>query len=672
MLFEGFTGGSNVTESPISDQQQTFNLYYEQVESPAAPSHSALYPTPGVTTLSTTSTGPGKANFTDPGTSRQFAVIGTSFVEINSLGATTVLGTVAIDDNPATICSNGAGGGQLFITSGDNGYTLDLSTNVLTQSRTGATTQGAALDGYFIALDAATGTIFVSDLLDGLTWDPTQFAQRSTQADPWISMKVSPANRYIYLLGKETGEVWFDAGLFPFPFALLPSGAIPYGIAAPFSIAVCEGTVTWLASTKLGTGLLVTAAGLTPQVVSTFAFTYAVSNYWRISDAVGDSYSEVGHLFYLLTFPTVKETWAYDFNSPSPMSITRRGTWIAENNDFTYLRAMWHAYAYGQHRMLDLETGAIYQQSINIGTDVDGRPIRRVRRAPSLQYELQRVFWSAFELDLETGIQSIPVTVFDPNVWGHLNNVLAVGGTLTKTSAQGLGNAGAISTNVLNGDGYAEFTVNAPTTGGNVRISFGLGPAAEWGGYPTASGINYYFTLIRQTGTNQASILQLGIGAPGAPTNVTLTDGDVFRVGVSGTTVSFYKNGTLLYTSATPAVLPLAMTVGSFVSGVVTGATTSGSGWAPYSTLTEYQGGQVMLRMSNDGGKTWGNEQERTVGAIGEYQKRVRWNRCGQSRRRVFEVSVTDTIPWRILNAYLTPLQAPRGLSQSQASNWGG
>ena len=63
---------------------------------------------------------------------------------------------------------------------------------------------------------------------------------------------------------------------------------------------------------------------------------------------------------------------------------------------------------------------------------------------------------------------------------------------------------------------------------------------------------------------------------------------------------------------------------------------------------------QVMLRWSNDGGRTWGPETWRGAGKQGEYRKRVRWNRLGMARRRVFEVATSDPIPWRLVGAYLT------------------
>lgn len=63
---------------------------------------------------------------------------------------------------------------------------------------------------------------------------------------------------------------------------------------------------------------------------------------------------------------------------------------------------------------------------------------------------------------------------------------------------------------------------------------------------------------------------------------------------------------------------------------------------------------QVMLRISNDGGKTWISEQWRSAGKMGEYLRRVRWNRLGAARRRVFEISMTDPVAWKITGAYLT------------------
>lgn len=62
---------------------------------------------------------------------------------------------------------------------------------------------------------------------------------------------------------------------------------------------------------------------------------------------------------------------------------------------------------------------------------------------------------------------------------------------------------------------------------------------------------------------------------------------------------------------------------------------------------------QVILRWSDDGGQTWSNEYAKDAGQQGQYKARVYWNRLGQARDRVYEVSGSDPVPWRIVDAYL-------------------
>ena len=54
---------------------------------------------------------------------------------------------------------------------------------------------------------------------------------------------------------------------------------------------------------------------------------------------------------------------------------------------------------------------------------------------------------------------------------------------------------------------------------------------------------------------------------------------------------------------------------------------------------------QVMLRISKDGGNTWGFEQRRSAGTIGNYKDRVRWLRAtGLYRNAVAEITMTDPV----------------------------
>lgn len=57
---------------------------------------------------------------------------------------------------------------------------------------------------------------------------------------------------------------------------------------------------------------------------------------------------------------------------------------------------------------------------------------------------------------------------------------------------------------------------------------------------------------------------------------------------------------------------------------------------------------QAMLRWSNDGGFTFGNEHWRFLGKVGEWKNRARWTAMGEARDRVYEVTVTDPV-FRVL-----------------------
>lgn len=473
MLYPGFIGGSFEAQSGTFDSQRTVNWYMEKAEGEGPSSRKALFPVPGVMSLGTpTGTGgPGRGHFYSDG--REFAVVGHLLFEILENGVFTFRAGIPDTGDVVTFASNGDGGGELFITSGRDGYVYTLATDTLAlvAAMVDKADMGDHLDGYFLALDSLTSTFYASALLDGTTWDTgTQFAQRSAAPDPWVAMKV--LQRYVWLLGTQTSEVWYNSGA-AFPFELHPSGLINYGCAAPRSVAVGDGALYWLGASKIGAGFVMRTTGFTPEVISTPALELAIGEYNKIDDAYGECYSELGHTFYVLSFPTQGITWVYDSRTGQ---WHERGTWVSERATYTSWRPRYHAFAFGQHRMLDAEGPSVYHLSRAYGTDVDDRPIRRLRRAPHLQQELQRIWYTAFELDLEPG---------------------------------------------------------------------------------------------------------LGL--------------------------------------------------------------TTGQGSNP----------QVALRYSNDGGKTWGPEIWRSAGARGDYGKRVRWNRMGQARRRVFEVVVTDPIPWSLTNAYL-------------------
>jgi hypothetical protein len=64
---------------------------------------------------------------------------------------------------------------------------------------------------------------------------------------------------------------------------------------------------------------------------------------------------------------------------------------------------------------------------------------------------------------------------------------------------------------------------------------------------------------------------------------------------------------------------------------------------------------QIMLRFSNDGGHTWSNFLNKGIGAVGEYFKRVIWNRLGMTKgpARIYEISCSDDVKIMLKDVYL-------------------
>jgi len=62
---------------------------------------------------------------------------------------------------------------------------------------------------------------------------------------------------------------------------------------------------------------------------------------------------------------------------------------------------------------------------------------------------------------------------------------------------------------------------------------------------------------------------------------------------------------------------------------------------------------QLMLRWSDDGGHRWSDMLACGFGQAGETNARAIWRRLGKSRDRIYEVSCSDPVPARIVDAYL-------------------
>jgi hypothetical protein len=151
---------------------------------------------------------------------------------------------------------------------------------------------------------------------------------------------------------------------------------------------------------------------------------------------------------------------------------------------------------------------------------------------------------------------------------------------------------------------------------------------------------------------SDAGILSQTAVAAGTPETVILNDlggANSWQLGVSNagvltqTAVAFsaaYPNGRLMVTASGTLIWRLQLLAGGIPQQMALGNVPRDP--------------QVFMDWSDDGAKTWSNSQARSIGAAGEYRKRVTWNRLGSPLNwRAYRVTCSDPVPARIIDAFL-------------------
>jgi hypothetical protein len=388
-------GSSYVTRSVNAADNLMINLYPEIVpEGGKEPAY--LTRAPGLRLLQTIGTGPIRGLWAYGGYG--FVVSGESLYRIDSSWNATLKGTVS-GSGPVSMVDNGT---QLFIACNGPSYIYNLTTDVFAQITDsdfpGAVTVGY-IDGYFVFNEPNSQRFWVTTLLDGLSVDPLDFASAEGSPDGLVSLIVD--HREVWLFGTNSVEVWYDAGLQDFPLSRIQGAFNEIGCAAAYSVAKLDNGLFWLGADARGKGIVYRSQGYTGQRISTHAVEWQIQQYSDISDAIGYTYQQDGHSFYVLIFPSAHTTWVYDVAT---------GAW--------HERAGWEYSAFTRHRsncqmafnseivVGDYQNGNIYAFDMTKYTDNGDiqKWIRRWRALPTGQNDLKRTTQHSLQLDCETGV----------------------------------------------------------------------------------------------------------------------------------------------------------------------------------------------------------------------------------------------------------------------------
>ena len=398
-------GSSYVARSVNAADNRMVNLFAEIVpEGGKEPAF--LNRAPGLRLLAAVGSGPirGLWQFNGNG----YIVSGTELYKINSSWAPTLLGSVS-GTGPVSMSDNGV---QLFIACNGLSYIYNSNTNVLAQISDpdfpGAVTV-SYLDGYFVFNEPNSQRVWVTSLLDGLSVDPLDFASAEGSPDGLVSLIVD--HREAWLFGTNSVEVWYDAGAADFPLQRIQGAFNEIGCAAAYSVAKLDNGLFWLGSDARGRGIVYRANGYTGQRISTHAVEWQIQQYGDLSDAIGYTYQQDGHAFYVLVFPSANTTWVYDV---STQTWHERAAWTGST--FTRHRGNCQM-SFGNEIVIgDFQNGNIYAFDLDVYADNGGvqRWLRSWRALPTGQNNLKRTAHHTLQLDCESGVGLNGIDPFDP------------------------------------------------------------------------------------------------------------------------------------------------------------------------------------------------------------------------------------------------------------------
>jgi hypothetical protein len=388
-----FIGGAYEAFSSNVAKQETVNLYPETT--PDKKSVMALRGTPGTIEFCNIGAQPVRGfHVVEKSNALLYAVSGTKLYSITAAGVATERGTLNTTFGRVSMSDNGT---QITITDGTNGYTYTIATTTFAQIADvdfPTADVNLFLDGYTIVNKANSGSFQISSSYDSTAYSALDI--KTAEGDPDNLATIAKRNRQLFAIGTTSTEVFYNSGSGTPPFERVNGLIIDAGCLARWSVATVNKTLMWLTKEKEGAGYVMRLDGYTPVRVSTAALDYAISSYGDVSDAFAYSYHRDGHIFYVLTFPTVKETWCYD-------AVTnmwhKRETYGCDGRHLSNA----HIFFNNKHYVGDYRNGKIYELSESAYTD-DGDPIIAYRTSPYVYQDNNPINFASFEVGFETGV----------------------------------------------------------------------------------------------------------------------------------------------------------------------------------------------------------------------------------------------------------------------------
>lgn len=324
-----------------------------------------------------------------------FAVIGDEFIWLDSDGTKTSIGTIETTKGTVSMAHNLT---QVMLVDGIYAYIYDNHAKTFTKI-SGTDLHDVVMvteqDGYFIVNIKDTGYFAISALNNGLSWSALDTA--NAEGYPDDIMGIVSLQRRLWLIGKESSEIWADTGGADFPFERISGSSADIGCAAAHTIVSIDNSILMLSNH----GQIVRFSGFTPIVKSPPQVDYQIARYAKIDDAFAYGMIFEGHAWYVITFPSGDVTWVYDLTT----ELWTKWSSVSFISTVEYPKFCGSSYAkLGlKHLILDYNTGMIYELKSDYYTDYE-YPINCVGTGQIIHVDNSRIRHSELEIEFEPGV----------------------------------------------------------------------------------------------------------------------------------------------------------------------------------------------------------------------------------------------------------------------------
>lgn len=395
---------------------QTYNFYY---------AYQSLRPTPGYAKIKQTSYGnTGRKSFYSVLLGRLLVVID-SFVYafdnnndyqiLNpSLPLSTQSGVVFIAENDVN---------QVAISDGQFLFIYDLPSSSFSRAPIpDGVTAGMVdfQDTYFILNNSSTNQFYISANNNGLSWDPLEYTRIQNK-----TVGLAAFNRALMVFGTNSTDIYYNAGVTPFPYQRANTVGIEYGCMSPDSIAKGFGFVFWLGINKNSEPVLLVSDSGQPVPISTENVAYFLDTlkHPEICDAF--VFRLDGIIFYQINF--IYDNVSLLFN----MTEKKFSTVTDADSNVSPIRsvARFNETDYAVSR----SSGFLYQFDLSVTTQ-DDRFVRRGVITDNFVFRNKKVSMPKLSMYLEQGIERPPnLTDSIPDAECYLSISTDKGVTFTQT-----------------------------------------------------------------------------------------------------------------------------------------------------------------------------------------------------------------------------------------------